>query len=56
MSLNRKVFISMVFYFVDKDFKVQNLLAGIKRVKGAKTGENIIKTIILIIERIISNK
>jgi len=46
----------MVFHFVDKDLKVQNLLAGMKRVKGAKTGENITEAMIPIIEGMISDK
>ena len=46
----------MIFYFIDKDLKVQNLLAGMKRVKRAKTGENITEAMIPIIEGIINNK
>jgi hypothetical protein len=46
----------MVFHFVDKDLKVQNLLIGMKRVKGAKTGKNITEAMIPIIEGMISNK
>jgi hypothetical protein len=46
--------VDVVFYFLDKDLKVQNLLAGIKRIKEAKTRENIAKTVIPIIKRIVS--
>jgi hypothetical protein len=46
--------VGVVFYFLNKDFKVRNLLAGIKRVRGAKIGENITETMIFIIEGMVS--
>ena len=55
-SPNGKALVGVVFHFVDKDLKVQNLLAGMKRVKGAKTGENIAEAMIPIIEGMISDK
>jgi hypothetical protein len=46
--------VGVVFYFLDKDLKVRNLLVGMKRVRGAKTGENIAEAIIPIIEGMVS--
>jgi hypothetical protein len=46
--------VGVVFYFLDKDLKVQRLLAGMKRVRGAHTGENIAETVIPIIKEMIS--
>jgi hypothetical protein len=48
--------VGVVFYFLDKDLKVRSLLAGIKRIEGAHTSENITKTVISIIKAIISIK
>jgi hypothetical protein len=45
----------VVFYFLDEDLKVRNLLARIKRIKESHIGENIIKAVISIIEAIISS-
>jgi hypothetical protein len=55
-SLNAKPLVDVIFYFLDKDLKIQNLLAEIKRVRGVKTGENITKAVIPIIEGIVSGK
>src|SRR5205085_9216076 len=53
-STNAKLFVGVVFHFLDKDLKVRNLLAGMRRVRGAKTGENIAEAIIPIIEGMVS--
>jgi hypothetical protein len=45
----------VVFYFLDKDLKVRSLLAGMKRIKGSYTGENIAEVVIPIIEAMISS-
>ena len=54
-SPNSKGLVGVVFHFLDKDLKVCNLLAGMKRVKGAHTGENIAEVVIPIIEMMISS-
>jgi hypothetical protein len=41
-----------VAYFLDKDLKNRSLLIGIRRVRGSYNGENIIKSIIPILEKI----
>jgi hypothetical protein len=46
----------VVFHFLDKDFKMQNLLARIKRVKKTKTGENIIEAVISVIKGMVSGE
>jgi hypothetical protein len=46
----------VVFHFLDKDLKVRSLLAGMKRVKEAHSGENIAEAVIPIIETMISVK
>ena len=53
-SPNTKGLVGVVFHFLDKDLKVQRLLAGMKRVRGAHTGENIAEAIISIIKGMIS--
>jgi hypothetical protein len=47
--------VGVVFHFLDKDLKVRSLLAGMKRVKGAHTGENIAEAVIPIIDMMISS-
>jgi hypothetical protein len=45
----------VVFHFLDKDLKVRNLLAGIRRIKGPHSGENIAEIIIPILKAIVSS-
>ena len=45
----------MIFYFLDKDFKVWSLLAEMKRVRGAYIKENIAEAVIPIIKEMISS-
>jgi hypothetical protein len=45
----------VIFHFLNKDFKVQSLLAKIKRVRGAYIRENIDKTVISIIKEMVSS-
>jgi hypothetical protein len=47
--------VGVVFHFLNKNLKVQSLLAGMKRVRGAHTGENIAEAVIPIIEEMVSN-
>ena len=44
----------VIFHFLNQDLKVRSLLAGIRYIKGAYSGENITKAIIPIIKEIIS--
>jgi hypothetical protein len=53
-SPNSKGLVGVVFHFLDKDLKVRSLLADMKRIRGAYTGENITKAVIPIIEIMIS--
>jgi hypothetical protein len=53
-SPNSKGLVGVVFHFLDKDLKVRSLLAGMKRVRGAHSGENIAEAVIPIIETMIS--
>jgi len=54
-SPNTRGLVGMVFHFLDKDLKVQSLLAGMKRVRGAHTGENIAEAVIPIIKEMVSS-
>jgi hypothetical protein len=45
----------VVFYFLNKDFKVQSLLVKMKHIREAYTRENIIKAVIFIIKEIVSS-
>ena len=45
----------VVFHYLDQDLKVRSLLAGIRRVKGHHTGENIAEAIIPMLQIIISS-
>lgn len=53
-SPNTKGLVGVVFHFLDKDLKVRSLLAGMKRVRGAHTGENIAEAVIPIIKEMVS--
>jgi hypothetical protein len=55
-SPNLKGLAGVVFHYLDKDLKVRNLLAGIRRVKGAHSGENIAEAIIPILKQMISKE
>ena len=46
--------VGVIFHFLNKDLKVQRLLAGIKRVRGAHTEKNIAEAVISIIKKMIS--
>jgi hypothetical protein len=46
--------VGVIFYFLNKNLKIQRLLADMKRVRGAHTRENITETVIPIIKEIIS--
>jgi hypothetical protein len=48
-SPNSKGLIGVVFHYLDENLKVRSLLAGMRRVKGAHSGENIAEAVILII-------
>ena len=46
----------VVFHYLDQNLKVRSLLAGMRRIKGAYSGENIAEAIIPIIEEMISKE
>jgi hypothetical protein len=45
----------VIFHFLNKIFKVQSLLAEIKRIKGVYIKKNITKTVIPIIKKMVNN-
>jgi hypothetical protein len=45
----------VIFYFLNKNLKMQSPLAEIKRIREAYTGENITKTVIPIIKKMVNN-
>jgi hypothetical protein len=45
----------VIFHFLNKNFKVQSLLAEIKRIKGVYIKKNITKTVIPIIKKMVNN-
>jgi hypothetical protein len=45
-SPNSKGLVGVVFHYLDQDLKVRSLLAGMRRVKGAHSGENIAEAVI----------
>jgi hypothetical protein len=47
--------VGVVFHYLDQDLKVRSLLAGIRRIKGYHTGENIAEVIIPVLQTIISS-
>jgi hypothetical protein len=55
-SPNSKGLVGVVFHYLDQDLKVRSLLAGMRRVKGAHSGENIAEAVIPIIKEMISIK
>jgi hypothetical protein len=46
---NRKALISVVFYYLNKNLEVRNLLGGLRRVKGFYSSKNIAEAVIPII-------
>jgi hypothetical protein len=46
--------VGVVFHFLNQDLKVRSLLAGVRRVKGSHSGENIAEAIIFIFKEMIS--
>jgi tetratricopeptide (TPR) repeat protein len=55
-SPNSNGLVGVVFHFLDKDLKVRSLLAGIRRVKGTHSGENIAEAVIPILEQMVLGK
>jgi hypothetical protein len=55
-SPNSKGLVGVVFHYLDQDLKVRSLLADIRRVKGAHSGENIAEAVIPIIKEMINIK
>jgi hypothetical protein len=49
-SPNSKGLVGVIFHYLDKNLKVCSLLVGMKRLKGAHTGENIAEVVIPILK------
>ena len=45
-----KALVGVVFHYLSDDLKVRNLLAGMRRIEGSHTGENIAEGIIPVIQ------
>src|SRR5271156_2269045 len=45
-SLNRRSLVGIVAHWLDEDLKKQDILIGIRRLKGSHSGENIVEVII----------
>jgi hypothetical protein len=43
---NQRAFIGIVVYWLDEDLKKQDLLIGLRRIKGSHSGENIAEAIL----------
>jgi hypothetical protein len=51
-SPNSKGLVGVVFHYLDNGLKVRSLLAGMRRVKGSHSGENIAEAVITVIKTI----
>lgn len=54
-SPNSKGLVGVVFHYLDQDLKVRSLLAGVRRVKGHHSGENIAEAVIPVLQTMISS-